>query len=214
MMKKKNLFAIFTIALFAATNSFAAWLVVKNQSKEPVWARIDNQMRRGLTPEENKAYKWKMAMAITPALSVVLAPLSGWFVMNLNKEFKSSPAFLKIEPGKSKIFRSGLTAIEEVTFLRVKDTETKTIPRESLLAVVQPLTSQYGNIYALNYEYADSPYTLYIDLYSGISQKYTSLEINVPIPVLETFKIEPDIAGTNLFSRIEYNEWKKAKRTQ
>ncbi len=217
MMKKKNVLFLSLGMLLAASNCFAARLTITNNSKETVWARINDQNRVGLSPEEKKQYKQGLLLSFH---------FIGWMMMF---QVKNSPAFKKIKPGTATVFHSGLAKpITKLTFLNPVGSKTERIERKSLKPkqiydsgktkvnypnpTMTQLSKQYGNLYAFEKEIEGIPSTVYINMYNKIGKIYTKPNIEVTFPVIETFTIKPNIKATNLNAKINYRGWKQTER--
>ncbi len=198
-MKKQNL-CIFTLSFLVASAAHGATVYIKNNTYEPVWARINDQLRRERTEKEHKM--GPLYAVLTFGISIAERP--------------KFPHFKKITPGTSTFFDSGLKSIKKITFLRIKRYKTVTIPPERLEETINPINEKYGNLHTIV-----NPY--YIRYYDGFKDKKTVFfnrerdlripeTVTIKIPEFETFTFKPDIAPLKVEARINYDGWGNAKR--
>jgi len=223
-MEKK----ILLIALLSgmSLSVYPARVLIENRTGEPVWARINDQVRdQVFVDKEMLALMGEILVSAVTLGTYKL--LRGGFRVYEKAKGELIPNFIKISPKSSKFFSTalmragraagmmgGVTPIRKVTFIRVKGYEKITAPLRQLINQISSLGKKYGNI-----GFVKSPMQSisYVDGFSGNSKETTGnygTKMTIEIPKLEKFTYEPDLPiRGGLKGVIELKSWGNVVRT-
>ncbi len=205
-MKKGSLLAMILISM--AMTIYPAKVYIKNETKEIVWARVNDQKRPHLTVD---AQDWERSIVggASQIFTLGIAEIVEGPIRAVRSKL-GYPNFWSIEPGRYRklgtairktVREGGLSpsAIRRVTFLRKTGWKKVSGTVEELKKLVDPLTKQYGltkfsiNRKRVKYILFDGRSKVW-DYRSG--KKYT-----IEIPIVESFVYD---FGTNPIRRNRY----------
>ena len=222
---KKKILLLFAICSISYT-MHAATVRIKNESSHPIWVRINNRTRNGVTHFWHNNFK-KRVMS-TKLAAMLLAPSLGINAITIKKNldemkkefYRKVPDFERINPGDSNFFNTGFNKISKVTFLRPIDNKI-TLPKKRIIPEVNKVGNELGNIYAYKADRKagaqSTPVIVIEDEYGEpeiIPNKPETENENVTInfPSFRSFTIQPDIGALTTEARIVYRGWQDAFR--